>query len=388
MGFCKKTQISSTNHASKSENTGSCSNPDLDTIDPAYDFPNDYRMLRVIGSGSEGSVATYINIPSNTIVAVKAIAKKGKIPREPNILKDLPHHESIIRMYGYHSGHSTSRFGAMILEYCPEGDLFDFNQKKFPETRSIFAEGFMWSILRQLASATAFLHEGVGCKNSHQIKNWRPIVHRDIKLENILISDLGTKPDFSDIKIKLCDFGLSAFYNPEACTLPSLWGTCIYWPPEQTWEERLATPAGDVWAIGCVIHEFAHNFLPVEDPVWYRETMMQVLDVEGIERKLKGAASLYWNANAPRHPLPINVEPQHHAPDRRRLRPAPKYSDRLNKCMLMALEMDVKNRATAAALLREVEENEAVFYDEEIERDWVIEMDWETETEDEEDEED
>jgi serine/threonine protein kinase len=273
-------------------------------------------------------------------------------------------------MYAYFQKQPRADADCMLFEFCPHGDLYDFQSLMWKKNKGIFSEACMWSIYRQLTWAIAFLHEGVGCSDPRDADIWRPIVHRDVKLENVLITDLGGKDDYSSIRIKLGDFGLSAFYDPKNTRMPGQWGTSVLWPPEQTWVGREATPAGDVWAVGCIIHEMAHNFPPVADPKLHEQHFTALADAADAGRLPSSWSNSkkqsFWAATTLRQPLPINLEPNQHVYDKRRNRPTPKYSDKLNMCLQMALAMDREMRPTAGVLKQRVEEQEAAFHWEEL----------------------
>ncbi|KAF1961020.1 kinase-like protein [Byssothecium circinans] len=336
--------------------------------DLATDYPKRYTKRRKIGDGSEGWVELWEHMDSETMIAVKVIRARQAMPREVEILKDLPPHKSIVQLFAYFQKLPQADADCMLFEYCPAGDLFDLQQTMWRKSKSIFSEAFMWAIFRQIAEALAFLHEGLGCEDPHNADIWRPVVHRDVKLENVFISSLGVKDDLSSLKIKLGDFGLSAFYHPNDSKMPGAWGTSILWPPEQTWEGREATPAGDVWAIGCIVHELAHGFPPVVDPELTERFMQKLPDAQTPPASWSPSKKKsYWASITERKPLPINLDWSQHVFDKRRNRPTPKYSDELNACMQMALTMNVKDRPAAGQLKESIEEQEAAFHFKELE---------------------
>ncbi|MGY4680326.1 protein kinase domain-containing protein [Micromonospora aurantiaca (nom. illeg.)] len=76
-----------------------------------------------------------------------------------------------------------------------------------------------------------------------------PVVHRDLKPDNILVSDTGA--------IKVLDFGIAAILRTDVTRLTvtgSVIGTHHYMPPEQIQGVQI-TPQSDLYALGCVLHE-------------------------------------------------------------------------------------------------------------------------------------
>jgi aurora kinase len=72
------------------------------------------------------------------------------------------------------------------------------------------------------------------------------IIHRDIKLENLLISEDGT--------LKLADFGWSNFGNGNASDRKTYCGTPDYLAPEMV-NETGHTEKLDIWCVGILLFE-------------------------------------------------------------------------------------------------------------------------------------
>lgn len=83
------------------------------------------------------------------------------------------------------------------------------------------------------------------------------IIHRDIKLENIMMTDTS---DTSEAKI--VDFGLSKILGPgQKATEP--FGTLSYCGPEVLKQEPYSYSC-DVWSLGCIIYALLSGSLPFD----------------------------------------------------------------------------------------------------------------------------
>lgn len=92
------------------------------------------------------------------------------------------------------------------MELCAGGDLLSYvrRRKKLDEASARY-------FFRQIALGLAYCHKNL-------------VVHRDIKLENLLLDDEG--------QIKICDFGVSRLLEEKNQYLSGQVGTPAYMPPE------------------------------------------------------------------------------------------------------------------------------------------------------------
>lgn len=112
---------------------------------------------------------------------IKHIKKEKFLPRELDVWPRVTH-PNIIRMHHYIVNQQKIY---MMLEYADGGDMLSYVQS----INGPVGDRDCKSWMRQILSAVAYLHR-------------MNIIHRDLKLENLLI-------ETSTRMIKLCDFGFS-----------------------------------------------------------------------------------------------------------------------------------------------------------------------------------
>ena len=120
---------------------------------------------------------------------------KKYFDNELKIMSKL-NHENIIHLYTYMK---TDSHYFLVTEYCNGGNLAQL-LKKYNKP---FPQDLIQYFMKQIVE---------GIKYIHSLK----IIHRDIKLENILISYRDKNCEFNDLvgsKIKIIDFGLSKEIN-------------------------------------------------------------------------------------------------------------------------------------------------------------------------------
>ncbi|OMJ91760.1 hypothetical protein SteCoe_5661 [Stentor coeruleus] len=191
---------------------------------------SDYVSVSFLGAGAYGEVLSARHIPSASCRALKIVRKNkfsyndiksGEALRETFILEKL-NHQNIIKYYEMLEDNLSFY---IITELCQGGSLNERLRKlhKFPETMTA-------EFMKQVLDAVEYLHS----------KN---IVHRDIKLENILLTDSSTN------NIKIADFGCSTHLKPNQ-TLNNCCGSLYYLAPEvlnENYNEK-----ADIWSCGIL----------------------------------------------------------------------------------------------------------------------------------------
>jgi serine/threonine protein kinase len=129
----------------------------------------------------------------------------------------------------------TSKYILIVMENISGGDLLSFVKK-----RTKLSEKIAKFIFKQLITALKYIH-------SHNI------VHRDIKLDNILI-DLNNN-------IKLCDFGVGKQIH-KGTLLKDKCGTPAYIAPEILRSEGYEGPPVDMWSSGVVLYAMLSGTVP------------------------------------------------------------------------------------------------------------------------------
>ncbi|CAO1621367.1 unnamed protein product [Parajaminaea phylloscopi] len=231
----------------------------------------DYALGKTLGAGSMGKVKLAVKMGSGEKVAIKIIPRHtslaaaqypkpgpdGKVPPPPTqsflakaaakdqskevrtmregSLQILLHHPYVcgMREMIIHANHYYMVFdhidGGQMLDYIiSHGRLRERAARKFA---------------RQIGSALEYCH-----RNS--------IVHRDLKIENILISKTGN--------IKIIDFGLSNLFSPHS-HLSTFCGSLYFAAPELLNAKVYTGPEVDVWSFGIVLYVLVCGKVPFDD---------------------------------------------------------------------------------------------------------------------------
>ncbi|KAL9001445.1 MAG: hypothetical protein Q9169_000020 [Polycauliona sp. 2 TL-2023] len=204
-------------------------------------------------------------LDSKSLVAVK-VCEQGpaggadeqkvevSLKRELEILKAV-HHPSLVHLKAVSI---EDRRALLILNYCPGGDLFELASLKL----DLLVPSLIQRIFTELVAAVRHLHS-------------QYIVHRDIKLENVLVnmstSDLSRVSDWQTHPrpiITLTDLGLGRRIPepPESPMLDTRCGSEDYAAPEVLMGQEYDGRATDAWALGVLLYAIMEGRLPF-DPI-------------------------------------------------------------------------------------------------------------------------
>ena len=189
-----------------------------------------YLFGRQIGHGAFGKVNISLHVASGRLVAIKTFTKKNlknkhaknKINHEIEMLSRL-RHPFITQIL---DSFETDKHIFIVMEYIC-GDLLGFIRK-----RGKLSESMTKVIFKQIIEGLRYIHK-------------KKIVHRDIKLDNILI-DLNNT-------VKICDFGVSKRIN-KGDIMYDHCGTPAYIAPEIFKNRGYEGFSCDIWSAGVTLY--------------------------------------------------------------------------------------------------------------------------------------
>ncbi|XP_004464808.2 NUAK family SNF1-like kinase 2 [Dasypus novemcinctus] len=199
-----------------------------------------YEFLETLGKGTYGKVKK-ARESSGRLVAIKSIRKDRikdeqdlmHIRREIEIMSSLNHPHII----AIHEVFESSSKIVIVMEYASRGDLYDYISER-PRLSEREARHFF----RQIISAVYYCHQN-------------GVVHRDLKLENILLDASGN--------IKIADFGLSNLYHKDKF-LQTFCGSPLYASPEIVNGKPYMGPEVDSWSLGVLLYILVHGTMPFD----------------------------------------------------------------------------------------------------------------------------
>jgi len=218
---------------------------------PGTILDNKYTICKTLGRGAMGVVYLAVDIGNSARqYAVKELILHDD-PREREIARELFHKEAKIlgelsnprlpRIYGTFIRNGKNY---LVMDFIPGENLEEILRKppgKLPEDEAI-------NIIIQLAEVLDYLHNNYS----------GPIVYRDLKPANIIITETGT--------VKLIDFGIARRYNPSKHTDTFRFGTPGYAAPEQFRGRGQSTPLSDMYGLGVILFQLLTGYDPTVTP--------------------------------------------------------------------------------------------------------------------------
>ena len=202
-----------------------------------------YECTKQLGKGGYGKVFQVRNKTTNDLYACKKLTKLNidnleKFRREIEILMKLDH-PNIIKLYEVFEAPNSLY---LIIEECQGGELFDKISERI-ENNEMYSEKKTAEIMVQVMSAIEYCHNN-------------KIVHRDLKLENLLYLKKGNE---ENNPLKVIDFGLSQIVETKK-KLSSKVGTPYYIAPEVLAGDY--TEKCDIWSAGVILYVLLSGELP------------------------------------------------------------------------------------------------------------------------------
>ena len=217
----------------------------------------DYTLTKSLGKGAFGEVYITSKQGTQEKFATKKIDKKFArnpkakkyIDNEIKILKSIDH-ENIIKLYDQLE---TSQYYFLVTEYCNGGGLSDCLEYHINQYHKPFSEEVVQYLMRQIVSGIRYLHS-------------KHILHRDIKLDNILVKfdteEDKQKKNMLKAKVKIIDFGFARYLDPKELAFSTL-GSPINMEPgilrklnkmensrNYGYDEK-----ADIWSLGTICYE-------------------------------------------------------------------------------------------------------------------------------------
>lgn len=202
-------------------------------------------------NGDDGAVLKRVAVPDKEALSNmrNEVETMKKLRNQRYIVNYIDSHASQLKGEGYEV--------FLLMEYCNGGGLIDFmntrlqNRLTEPEILKIFSDTAM------------------GVASMHYLKP--PLLHRDLKVENILITSSGTSSRY-----KLCDFGSAAPPCPAATSAAQgrlieddiqKHTTLQYRSPEMidVYRKQPIDEKSDIWALGVLLYKLCYYKTPFED---------------------------------------------------------------------------------------------------------------------------
>ena len=204
-----------------------------------------YTILDKLGEGAFSEVFLvrhrFLGLQAMKVFKSNSLAPASDQFKEAFILSKVAH-PNIVRIFEANkiTGIDGER-SYVTMEHAAGGTLHSFLS-----SRQRLAPEISVRIQKQICA---------GLSAAHSLKP--PIIHRDVKPQNILLTDKE-----SEFTVKVADFGLAKSIDPKL-RMVSAAGTLLYMPPEGF--HHYETPASDVYSAGIIFYEMLTGAFPFSE---------------------------------------------------------------------------------------------------------------------------
>ncbi|KAN0040072.1 hypothetical protein ACTA71_011957 [Dictyostelium dimigraforme] len=257
---------------------------------------NDLEYHNLIAKSSNSFV--YKGLYKRTTVVIKTTSVNNKskfakdsIYNEIRILAKL-RNKNVVSFFG--CGIETGRIW-VVMEYAQFGSLGSL----------IHDKGFKFSFLQKLRF---MMDTAKGCLFLHA----SDIIHRDLKLDNLLLFNLEVEQDFC---VKVSDFGNSKELCGENNSIcPTVKGTTAYLSNEVLTESSYSK-ASDVYAFGILLYEIMTEKIPFEEEDLNQLSMIEFIcegrrpsiGLGSLDNNIRDLIQNCWNQDASKRPTFVKV---------------------------------------------------------------------------------
>ncbi|KAJ8488742.1 hypothetical protein ONZ45_g13847 [Pleurotus djamor] len=190
-------------------------------------------------------------------IAVENEAMLAEVKKEVDVMRLLKGHPNIVHLIdaAWHRLSNGTYEVFILMEYCPGGGIIDMMNRRLRER---LTEAEILQIFVDVCEGVAYMHS-----------SRPPLLHRDLKVENILQS--------SPTSFKLCDFGSATTVSPRPPSTAeevraleadlNRHTTLQYRAPEMVdlYLRRPVDEKSDVWALGVLLYKLCYYTTPFEE---------------------------------------------------------------------------------------------------------------------------
>jgi hypothetical protein len=214
--------------------------------------PRDYETVKQLGKGASGCVYL-VKSRSGSLYALKQVKiSHANLQQQQYLLREietmaLATHPCLLQLLGFSLPASRDGMSAIITDFMPRGSLLDLlEQEKAGRKAADWDLTHKICLLIGLAGGIRYLHG-------------RRIMHRDLKADNVLLTET--------LEPRIADFGLSKLTlpdDPKAIQMTGKIGTPLYMAPElfdgQDYDFKV-----DVYAFAVLVYEVLSGKTPFAD---------------------------------------------------------------------------------------------------------------------------